>query len=188
MSDDDRRRWDERHAARVDPAGEVALPRRFAPHEARFPTSGDALELACGRGGAAVWLAERGLRVVAVDVSPVAIEAARGLARRAGVAHRCRFEVADLDDGLPPGPPVDVVLCHRFRDRRLDATIVDRLRPGGVLAIAVLSEVGATPGPYRARPGELLDAFAGLDVIDAGERDGEAWLLGRRRSLPGKWR
>jgi SAM-dependent methyltransferase len=179
VTEDDRRRWDERHANRA--AAEVALPSRFAPHAHLFPRSGRALELACGRGGAAVWLAVRGLEVWAVDVSPVAVHLATELARGAAVADRCTFQVVDLDDGLPPGPSVDVVLCNRFRDARLDRAIVDRLVPGGLLAIAVRSEVGAGPGPYRARPGELLDAFRDLEVIESGEDDGEAWLLGHRR-------
>jgi len=183
MSDDDRLRWDERYRAAAPDASvgpsDVALPARFAGCADELPRAGHALELACGAGVASVWMAQRGLDVLAVDVSFVAIEQARALAERAGVADRCRFAVADLDDGLPPGPPADVVLCHRFRDPRLDGALVARLAPGGLLAISVLSEVGAAPGRFRARPGELLAAFADLTVVDAGEGDGEAWLLAR---------
>ena len=89
--------------------------------------------------------------------------------------------MVDLDDGLPDGPPVDVVLCHKFRNRRLDRAIIERLAPGGLLALATLSEVGAAPGPFRATPGELAAAFAGLDLIAAGEGQGHAWLLARAR-------
>ena len=118
----------------------------------------------------------------AVDVSPVAIDLARELAAQAGVAERCHFAVADLDDGLPAGPTVDVVLCHLFRDARLDGAVIDRLRPGGLLAVAALSEVGAGPGNHRVPPGELVDAFAtAVDVVEAGEAAGVAWLIGRRR-------
>jgi hypothetical protein len=113
-------------------------------------------------------------------VSATAISQARDLARRRGVGDRCRFDVVDLDTGLPAGPPVDVALCHRFRDRRLDHAIIARLAPGGLLAIAALSEVGAGPGCFRAAPGELPAAFTGLDVIAAGEGRGEAWLLARK--------
>jgi hypothetical protein len=112
-------------------------------------------------------------------VSPVAIAQAAELAARCGQAKRCTFDVADLDDGLPPGEPADVLLCNKFRDRGLDDAMIDRLAPGGILAISVLSEVGASPGPFRARPGELLQAFAALEMIAAGEADGEAWLLAR---------
>jgi hypothetical protein len=85
----------------------------------------------------------------------------------------------DLDDGLPAGEPVDVLLCNKFRDPRLDRSIIERLSVGGILAISVLSEVGASPGPFRAKPGELLNAFGALDVIDSGEENGQAWLLAR---------
>jgi len=133
-----------------------------------------------------VWLAGRGLTVLACDVSPVAVARAASLAAGAGVADRCRFMVWDLDDGLPDGPPADLVLCHRFRDARLDAAAVDRLAPGGMLVLVALSEVDAGPGRFREPPGGLTAAFAtvpGLDLVNAGEADGEAWLLARRVRL-----
>lgn len=182
MAEADRHRWDERYATRTPPAVDAVGPPDFlAPRVDVLPTAGRALDLACGPGVGAVWLAMRGLEVVGVDVSPVAVGQARELAQRAGVSDRCRFEVADLDDGLPAGPSVDVILCHRFRDRRLDRAIIDRLAPGGVLAIAVLSEVGAAAGPFRAVAGELPAAFADLDLLAAGEAEGYAWLLARVR-------
>jgi SAM-dependent methyltransferase len=118
--------------------------------------------------------------VFAVDVSPVAIDLARELASHSGVAERCRFEVFDLDQGLPESPQVDLVLCHLFRDPRLDQLMMDRLKPGGTVAIAVLSEVGVGPGPFRARQGELVEAFDAIEVLAAGEVDGLAWLVARR--------
>jgi len=89
--------------------------------------------------------------------------------------------VTDFDDGLPAGPPVDVVLCHKFRDPRLYRPIIERLAPGGLLAIAVLSEVGAAPGRFRAVPGELAAAFVELDKVAAGQGEGCAWLLAHAR-------
>lgn len=185
MTADDKRRWDERHA-QVGPAtlAEVGPPAVFAPHADRFPTHGTALEVACGRGTASVWLAQRGLDVLGVDVSPVAVEQARALADAAGVRVRCRFEVVDLDDGLPDGPPVDVLLCHRFRDARLDVPMAARLAPHGLLAVSACSEVGAGPGRYRVGPGELagaVGALADLAVVASGEGGGDAWVLARRR-------
>ena len=143
-----------------------------------IPTAGQAFD-SLGPGLGAVWLARRGLNVLGLDVSPVAIGQARDLARRTGVDDRCRFDVVDLDEGLPAGPPVNVILCHEFRDRRLDPAIIERLAPGGLLAIAVFSEVDASPGPFRAAPGELPAAFAELDLVAAGEGQGHAWLLAR---------
>jgi SAM-dependent methyltransferase len=181
MGEADRHRWDERYVAKgPPPLSSVALPSVFAGHADLFPTAGRALDLACGQGTGSVWLASRGLQVVGLDVSPVAISHARELAQRAAVGNRCRFDVVDFDGGLPAGTPVDVILCCKFRDPRLDRAIIERLSPGGLLAIAALSEVGASPGPFRAAAGELSAAFAGLDVIGSDERDGQAWLLARR--------
>jgi SAM-dependent methyltransferase len=177
---EDRRRWDERYA-NLKPASVATVepPGVLAAHAELFPTAGQALDLACGQGLGAVWLAGRGMNVWGLDISPVAVSQARDLAQRSGVEDRCRFDVVDLDDGLPPGPPVDVILCHKFWDRRLDRAIIERLAPGGLLAIAVLSEVGTAPGPYRAVAGELPAVFAELDLVAAGEGKGHAWLLAR---------
>jgi 2-polyprenyl-3-methyl-5-hydroxy-6-metoxy-1,4-benzoquinol methylase len=176
VAEADRAHWDARYQRSA--STEPGLSEVFAPYADLFPTGGVALDIACGRGATAVWLARRGMTVTGVDVSPVAVEQARALAATHGVP--CRFDVVDLDGGLPPGPPVNVVVCQRFRDARLDAAIVERLMPGGLLAISALSEVGAGPGRFRIPAGELLRAFPHLTVEAAGEADGMAWLLGRR--------
>ena len=128
-----------------------------------------------------MWLARRGLSVAGIDVSPVAIASADEAASDLGLGDRCRFEVVDLDNGLPPGPSVDVVICHRFRQPSLYRSMVERLRPGGLLAIAVLSEVDAEPGAFRAPAGELTESFRALETLVAVEARGSAVLLGRRR-------
>ncbi len=176
MSEEDRSRWDARH---TDASGDdtPTPPPLFEPLAQHFPTSGRALELACGRGQASVWLARRGLTVQGVDVSPVAVERSTRLASEYGVTDRCRFMVWDLDRGLPEGPPVDVLLCHMFRDPELDEALIRRLAPGGLLALAALSEVGGKAGPFRAAPGELRSTFGALDVLADGEEDGRAWIL-----------
>jgi SAM-dependent methyltransferase len=182
MAEGDRRRWDQRYSTQgPPPLNAVEPPEVLARYADLFPTAGWALDVGCGQGLAAVWLARRGLTVSGLDISPVAVSQARDLAQRGGVGERCRFDVVDLDDGLPAGPPVEVILCHKFRDRRLDRAITRRLAPGGLLAIVALSVVGAAPGQFRAEPGELPTAFAELDLLAAGEGQGRAWLLARGR-------
>jgi SAM-dependent methyltransferase len=182
MSDADRLHWDDRHAELgLAPIGRGCSPPELAAFEPLFPTHGLALELACGRGEGALWLASRGMSVHAVDVSPVAIELARELAERSGFADRCKFEVRDLDGGLPDTPPVALLLCQCFRDPRLDRALVARLAPGGLLAMVVLSEVGGEPGRFRAKPGELREAFHDLDILASAEADGIAWIVARQR-------
>lgn len=178
VTDRDRRDWDDRYSLRTPPGPEdVRLPMPFAEHADRFPSVGDALDLACGRGLVSVWLARRGLNVRGVDVSEVAVAQARKLAQDTGVIANCQFDVVDLDTGLPSGPQANMIVCLHFRDRRLDRAIIDRLSPGGLLAISALSQVGAGPGRFCALPGELTDSFAELDHIAGAEGDGQAWLL-----------
>ncbi|CRZ13569.1 class I SAM-dependent methyltransferase [Mycolicibacterium neworleansense] len=179
MSDKDRIRWDAAYAGHEPDDDLPALPQVFDGHADQFPVAGSALDIACGPGRATVWLALRGLDVWGLDISSVAIDRAKQSAIRHGVAERCRFDVADLDEGLPSGPAVDVVLCHRFRDPGLYPALTARLRPGGLLAICVLSEVGAEPGRFRAAAGELEAAFAGLEGLAAAEVNGQAWLVAR---------
>lgn len=182
MSREDQTHWDARYrdegpAPVLDPP---LPPPLFVDVQHLFPTKGTALELACGRGRGAVWLARRGMEYLGVDVSAEAIRLARELAARTGVADRCSFAAHDLDHGLPDGPPVDLIFSYLFFDRELANAMVDRLSPGGVLAIATLSEVGAEPGPYRARPGELRELFGSLVVLAEAEEEGSAWLIGRK--------
>lgn len=187
MSGEDRLRWDGRYGAGGCPSEEPVpgLPFTFGPYEALFPSTGSALEVACGCGETSVWLAVRGMDVVGWDISLVALGRARRLAARHGVDGRCRFEEADLDHGLPAGPSADVIVCHMFRDPRLYRPLLERLGGGGLLAIAVLSQVGAEPGAFRAGPGELGRAFRELSILAQGEGGGRAWLLGRRHATPG---
>jgi SAM-dependent methyltransferase len=79
--------------------------------------AGPTLEIGCGTGTNAVYLAERGFEVVGVDISPLAVEQAR--ARAQG---RCRFETLDFLNEAPPGRPFRFIFdrgCfHTFDEGR----------------------------------------------------------------------
>ena len=64
---------------------------------------GRALDLGCGEGADAVWLAERGWNVVAVDISETALGARLRKPRGRGVGDRIEFVQLDLSDGFPDG-------------------------------------------------------------------------------------
>lgn len=177
MSDEDRRRWDARYTDRPLP-DDITVPDEFVPYTDRFPTTGRGLDLACGQGTFTVWLARRGVTMQGLDVSPEAIRRARDLAHRDGVADRCRFDVADLDDGLPPGDPVNVIVCYRFWDPALAWAIADRLVPGGILAMCALST-----GRHGASADELRMTFPGLEIIGSGEVGGRSWMLAVRAGI-----
>jgi 2-polyprenyl-3-methyl-5-hydroxy-6-metoxy-1,4-benzoquinol methylase len=177
VSAQDRERWDRRFAT-VAP-GVPGSPSVLVGREALVPDDGAALDLACGRGTVAVWLAARGLATTAVDVSPEALRLTTALAADHGVD--VTTLLADLDDGLPATGPFDVVVCQRFRDPRLYPGLVELLAPGGLLVVSVLSTVGDAGGSYRAGPGELREAFGHLEVLVDEEGTGEAHLVGRSR-------
>ena len=179
MTRDDRSRWDDRYedTNQQEVAAEL---RDFSEWAHVFPKTGTAIDVACGRGAGALWLASRGCDVLGLDVSPSAVEQARSAAERIGVADRCRFAVADLDDGLPAGPRLDAILCQRFRDHTLDEAMIGQLATGGTLAISALSEVGAEPGRFRVRPGALDAAFRELTIVMSDEGDGLARLIATR--------
>jgi SAM-dependent methyltransferase len=174
---EDRERWDRRFAT-VGP-GLPGPPAALADREDLVGHAGRALDLACGRGTVAVWLAARGFTTTAVDVSSEALRLTGELAAAHGVA--VTTVRADLDDGLPTAAagPVDVVVCQRFRDPALYPVLPRLLVPGGLLVVTVLSTVGDEGGSYRAAPGELRTAFGHLEVLVDEEGHGEAHLVAR---------
>lgn len=177
MATSDQTHWDNKYRQTQSATAAPGLPARFEPFSEIFAAAGTALEIACGTGAVSVWLAQQGVQVTAVDISPVAVAAAQGLAEHHGVVERCHVQIADLDNGLPDVKPVGLIVCNMFRDAALDQAMLARLRPSGILAIAALSEVGAQPGRFRVSAGELTSAFADLDVLAAEEADGVAWLV-----------
>lgn len=181
--EDDRRRWDERWSSHGPP--EPRAPDALADRPdllSLVPDAGRLLDVACGPGAVSLWAATRGLAVVALDVSPVAIDLLRAAARATHVTVDAR--VADLDHGLPTGlGRFDVVVCQRYRDARLHRALVEATAPGGLVVVTVLSEVGApSPGPFHAPAGELRQTFARpeLAVLHDVEAAGVASLVARR--------
>lgn len=133
--------------------------------EARTP--GRALELGCGKGDDAVWLASRGWTVTAVDVSATVLGYARANAERAGVADRITFERHDLSRSFPRGE-FDMV-CAMFLESPVEFGRADALRkaasalaPGGLFLVATH---GSAP-PWRS--GNPDHVFATADEVLAG--------------------
>ena len=181
---DDATRWDARYEGRslATPSRPDALTDELA---ALLPQSGAALDVAAGAGGQSLWLAQRGLSVIALDVSPAAVRLAGDAARSVGLGHRVDVRVADLDDGLDPSlEHLDVIVCQRFRATHLYQTFAERLAPGGFAVVTVLSHTGAVaPGPFHAPSGELTRAFdrADVEMLRHVEADGQESVVVRRR-------
>jgi tellurite methyltransferase len=128
---------------------------------------GAALDLACGPGRNALFLAEHGWRVTAVDGSPIAIALMRERASEKNL--RIDAHVADLERGryeIPPGN-FDLIVATYYLQRDLIPAMQRGVRPGGtIIAIAHLADpeqLHATPA--RATPGELRAYFAGWNIL-----------------------
>ncbi len=127
--------WDERYRSAELVWG--GGPNRWVEQEVADLPAGRALDLACGEGRNALWLADRGWRVTAVDFSPVAIEKARRLQQ--AVAADVDWVCADVL-AFRSEDEVDLaLLCYlqlpaaerRVAVRRAAAS----LAPGGVLLV-----------------------------------------------------
>jgi SAM-dependent methyltransferase len=116
----------------------TAEPNRFLAEEAGALQPRRALDLACGEGRNAVWLAGRGWDVTAVDFSQVGLDKGARLAQQRGVS--VRWELADLREWVAPAEAFDLVAVlylHVAPDARraIHRAAAQALAPGGVLLV-----------------------------------------------------
>ncbi|WP_436791413.1 SAM-dependent methyltransferase [Yinghuangia sp. YIM S10712] len=161
-------------------------------------TPGRALDLGCGEGGDAVWLARRGWQVTAVDIAAPALERTASHAAEAGVADRVATEQHDLAVTFPAGV-FDLVSAQYFQSPfGLPRAEVLRkaargLAPGGLLLVVEhgpvdTGEPHAHAGAHFAGPEEIHGELA-LDPAEwsavrldqprrqATRPNGETWTL-----------
>jgi len=153
------REWDERHRAAAE--HDEATPLPLVVETASEMKPARALDLACGAGRNALWLAERGWSVTAVDGSPAAIELVRRRASAQGT--NVTVQVADLEKGEYSIEPAhwDLVVISYYLQRDLFEPAKRGVVPGGVLlAIVLLGE-----GRFSVAPGELRGYFSGWEIL-----------------------
>ncbi|MBJ7456610.1 MAG: class I SAM-dependent methyltransferase, partial [Thermoleophilia bacterium] len=134
-------------------------PNRFLREEAETLPPGRALDLACGEGRNAVWLARRGWEVTAVDFSGVALAKAARLASAHDVSPR--LVEADLSGYAPQPESADlVVVLYLHLDPGLRARVLARaaaaLAPGGVLLLVAHDLLNLTEGHGGPRDPSVL--------------------------------
>ena len=164
--------WEDRYASaervwsgRVNP--------RLAEVAAELP-AGRALDLGCGEGADALWLAERGWRVVAVDVSSTALQRATEAAAGRNLLERISFAHHDLNESFPDGMFDLVSAQYLHSPAHLERETVlrlaaERVNPGGTLLIV---DHGAPP-PWAQHDGHH---FAGIEEVLASLRlDTSRW-------------
>jgi SAM-dependent methyltransferase len=164
-------------------------------HVGLLPREGRALDVACGRGRHAIWLAERGLTTLAVDRNADAIREVNDAALERALP--LRAEVRDLESGANPfpGASFDVIVVVHYLHRPLFQALIDALAPGGLLVYETFTRAQAARGKptnpdFLLKPGELLDLVRPLEVLASreGDVDGQmiASVIARRRRVIGR--
>lgn len=165
MSDADRNKWDQRYrdgSYKARPK-ETVLLKKWQPE---LPP-GRALDLACGTGRNALYLAECGYEVDAVDIAPFALDQARAKARERNLD--VNWMEADLDTFVPEQGRYDLIVVARYVNRRLLPRLAAGLKAGGALVFehhyrTELKVNGPTDPNFRLAPGELREQFSELDI------------------------
>ncbi len=191
MTAADRERWDAKYAERARPT--TIAPPEWLVQQASPLKPGRALDLACGEGRAAIWLAEQGWEVTGIDISPLGLKRAKTLAEERNLT--ISWVAADLDDFSLGSEQYDLITVFRFLDRQLTARIPKALRPGGLVIYETFlsvpgreSERPVQNPAFRLLPGELPRLFDGLLAMAYEEvaRDGDevARLVARKPPAP----
>lgn len=176
-------------------------PNRFLVAETSHLEPGRALDLACGEGRNAIWLASRGWEVTGVDFADVAIAKARARAEREDV--RVDFVCADLLEYEPAPEAFGLVLLLYFHlpsgeRRRVLDTAAGALSPGGTFLLIghdLTNLTDGTGGPtdpdILVTPDQIVSELPGLTIekaervlreVDDAERPAiDALVRARRR-------
>ncbi len=180
-----------RHQAGAAAPAEACAVLRGNPQ--LLPHTGAALDLACGCGGNALFLAHRGLRVTACDISKGVLRKLREEATRREL--RIETQVCDAAEAVREEQAWHVITISHFLDRSITDQLIKALTPNGLLYYQTFTTDRQGDHPrnpdYLLRPNELLRLFASLELLyyreerNAGDGvrrlPGKACLVGRRR-------
>jgi SAM-dependent methyltransferase len=145
-------------------------------HSRLLPFKGQALELACGLGGNARFLALCGLKTHAWDISDTALTILNNWAS----LNHLPIEplITDLEQMILPYQQYDVIVVSRYLDRSLFSDIQNALKPGGLLYyqtfLGPIQDNAPQNIDFYTQPGEFNQAWSKLKT----EVYGEGWLAG----------
>ena len=168
MSEDDQIRWDRQHAEtqrREQPA--LFLRQVFENQYAKI-TVGRALDIACGSGRNALFLAEKGFEVTGIDISAVALARAEQRAKEKSLA--ILWRQADLENETIEAGGYDLIVNIDYLQRSLLPAMKAALKTGGCIIFDTYltdqQAIGQPKNPdYLLRHNELLDSFRDFRVL-----------------------
>jgi SAM-dependent methyltransferase len=176
-NEDAEEKWNKIYTAKEIPEHiEAKAANVLQDHADLLPTSGIALDLACGLGGNAIFLAQQGLKTHAWDISQAAIEKllsyCRGYCQSHGNGETISLtpEVRDVEAYPPEINTFDVICVSYYLQRALSKDIMEALKPNGLLFYQTfveekVSDSGPSNPKYRLQPNELLSLFSPLHVL-----------------------
>jgi SAM-dependent methyltransferase len=154
----DLRGWDERHRSQSDSGPPTPLVVDIAGEL----KPGRALDLACGAGRNAEWLAEHGWRVTAIDGSPAAVDLIT--TRNPEIEAR----VADLEKHeyiVEPNSWDLITICYYLQRDLFEPAKRGVVRGGVVIAIVHIPGPGEGLTRFRLAPGELAAYFGDFEIL-----------------------
>jgi len=181
-------RWNRKYRA-GNPNPDFAPDPLLTSHAHLLDGKGAALDLACGVGHNAIFLARRGYDVMAVDGSEIGLNYCRAAIRNTSL--RIRLVAADLERIALPRDYFDVVLVVRYLYRPLVAQIKSTLKPGGIIIYKTFNTNHLREKPdfkreYLLQHGELREWFSDYDVMATNDSpqldDALTWLIARKPS------
>jgi SAM-dependent methyltransferase len=164
----DQKRWDEKFRGKKYTLGTQANP--FLRKHIRLLPRGKTLDVAAGEGRNAIFLAQHGFDVEAVDISKEGLRKARKLAKDKGV--KIKTVLADLDHYPIERERYDLITDFYFLDRRLVPRIKRGVKKGGRVVFETylmehsnICREGPRNPKYLLKPNELLKLFGGFRVL-----------------------
>lgn len=179
-------RWDDKYRD-AGAADFVAVDELLKNHDRLLAGEGRALDVACGAGANAIFVASRGYTTIGVDGSVRGLRLAARRAKEIGVT--LHLINADLERYRPPPAAFDLVLVFRYLNRSLFDALEQTLHPRGVLFYKTfnrnLLDVKPEFNPeYLLKPGELPGFFGALEQVATNDRAGNSdvfsWWIGRK--------
>jgi SAM-dependent methyltransferase len=167
----DRYQWDERYAG--DELVWTSTPNQFLVSEVLGLPPGRAVDLACGEGRNAVWLAEQGWKVTGVDFSPVGLAKAQRFAALRNV--EATWVESALQQWRPPPEGFDLVAMLYLQLPQPERSIAlevaaSAVAPGGRLLVVAHDQDNLTRGFGGPSSAEVLDSVADVsgEAVEAG--------------------
>lgn len=160
----DKHKWNQRYQASE---GSSLAAQVLVENAHLLPKQGDALDLACGLGANAIFLAKQGLSTIAWDISDIAIGQLNSSCENLSL--QIATEVRDVVLHPPAQSSFDLIVISRFLERKIIPSLIEALRPGGLIfyqtfVVNKQADVGPSNPEYLLKPNELLKLFQSLII------------------------